>query len=78
MQEMLQGGQHSVILSTFIKLIFVIKIFLSIFEWLFYTGFTVPRSRADLLQTQINVSGIFFKLEGLKNEVMQYRFSLCI
>ena len=39
--RMLQG-EHSAILSTFIKLPFVIKIFvLSIFEWLFYTGFTV-------------------------------------
>ena len=39
--RMLQG-EHSAILWTFIKLPFVIKIFvLSIFEWLFYTGFTV-------------------------------------
>ena len=39
--RMLQG-EHSAILSTFIKLPFVIKIFvLSIFEWPFYTGFTV-------------------------------------
>ena len=38
---MLQG-EHSAILSTFIKLAFVIKIFvLSIFEWPFYTGFTL-------------------------------------
>ena len=38
---MLQG-EHSAILSTFIKLPLVIKTFvLSIFEWLFYTGFTV-------------------------------------
>ena len=38
---MLQG-EHSAIHSTFIKLPFVIKIFaLSIFEWPFYTGFTV-------------------------------------
>ena len=38
---MLQG-EHSAILSTFFKLPFVIKIFvLSIFEWPFYTGFTV-------------------------------------
>ena len=38
---MLQG-EHSAILSTFIKLPFVMKIFvLSIFEWPFYTGFTV-------------------------------------
>ena len=35
----LQGG-HSAILSTFIKVPFVIKTFvLSIFEWLFYAGF---------------------------------------
>ena len=39
--RMLQGG-HSSILLTFIKLPFVIKIFvLSIFERRFYTGFTV-------------------------------------
>ena len=38
---MLQG-EHSAILSTFNKLPSVIKIFvLSIFEWPFYTGFTV-------------------------------------
>ena len=35
-------GEHSAILLTFIKLPFVIKIFvLSIFELPFYTGFTV-------------------------------------
>ena len=34
--------EHSAILSTFIKLPFIIKIFcLSIFEWPFYTGLTV-------------------------------------
>ena len=39
--RMLQG-EHSAILLTFIELPFVIKIFvLSIFEWPFYTGFTV-------------------------------------
>ena len=38
---MLQG-EHSAILLTFIKLLVVIKIsVLSIFEWPFYTGFTV-------------------------------------
>ena len=38
---MLQG-EHSAILLAFIKLPIVIKIFvLSIFEWPFYTGFTV-------------------------------------
>ena len=40
--RMLQG-EHSAILSTFIKLQFVIKIFaLSFFEWPLKTGFTVP------------------------------------
>ena len=40
--RMLQG-EHSAILSTFIKLPFVIKIFvLSIFEWSLKTGYTVP------------------------------------
>ena len=35
-------GEHSAILSTFIKIPFVIKIFvLSIFEWPFYTSFVV-------------------------------------
>ena len=43
--KMLQGD-HSAILSTFIKLPFVTKIFvLSIFEWPFYTGFTVIISK---------------------------------
>ena len=35
-------AEHSAILSIFIKLQFVIKIFvMSILEWPFYTGFTV-------------------------------------
>ena len=35
-------GDHSAIILTFIKLPLVLKIFvLSIFEWPFYTGFTV-------------------------------------
>ena len=39
--RMLQG-EHSTILSTFIKLLFVLKTFvLSIFVWLFKTGLTV-------------------------------------
>ena len=58
--RMLQG-EHSAILSTFIKLPFVIKIFvLSIFEWPFYTAFTVHRSniccRNMIFKGKINVS----------------------
>ena len=42
-------GEHSAIFSTFIKLPFVIKIFvLSIFEWPFYTGFTVVNFLANI------------------------------
>ena len=48
---MLQGV-HSVIISTFIKLPFVIKIFvLSIFERPFYTGFTLYKSN-NTIKTQ--------------------------
>ena len=44
--------EHSAILSTFIKLPFVIKIFvLSILEWLFYTGFTVQKGRSGHAST---------------------------
>ena len=52
MGRMLQG-EHSAILLTFVKLLFVIKIFvLSIFEWPFYTGFTVASflDNADLVK----------------------------
>ena len=51
---MLQG-EHSAILLTFIKLPFVIKIFvLSIFEWLFSTGLTVH----DLIGGFVYVTGL--------------------
>ena len=41
-------GEYSAILSTFITVPFAIKIFiLSIFEWPFYTGFTVLLSRVS-------------------------------
>ena len=43
--------EHSAILLTSIKLPFVIKIFvLSIFEWPFYTGFTVKISPLIVLE----------------------------
>ena len=49
-------GEHSAILLTFIKLLFVIKIFvLSIFEWPFYTGSTVLLS-SDYGKSIINLS----------------------
>ena len=39
--RMLQLGDHSTILSTFIKLPFVIKFFVLYLEWPYYTDFTV-------------------------------------
>ena len=49
---MLQG-EHSAILLTFIKLPFVMKIFvLSTFEWLFYAGFTVHCIHYGLIRVQ--------------------------
>ena len=54
--RMLQG-EHSAILLTFIKLTFVIKIFvLSIFEWPFYTGFTVYNNFEDKI---VNIFNLF-------------------
>ena len=47
--------EHSAILSTFMKLPFVIKIFgLYIFEWPFYTGFTVKCLFDLILYVQVN------------------------
>ena len=60
---MLQG-EHSAILSTFIKLPFVIKIsVLSIFEWPLYTGLTVPIKTP--IKPPDRTNQIFFKY-GLK------------
>ena len=52
-------GEHSTILPTFIKLPFVIKIIvLSIFEWPFYTGFTVyVQERCKMLKIEGEVAG---------------------
>ena len=62
---MLQG-EHSAIFSTFIKLPFVIKIFvLFIFEWQFYTGFTVLKRLA-------NASSHFLPIYGLKGALTRY------
>ena len=47
-------GEHSAILLTFIKLPFVIKIFvLSIFEWPFYTGFFCSPSDTEKQADQV-------------------------
>ena len=51
-------GEHSAILSTFIKLPLFIKIFLSNFEWPFYTGFTVQQFADFLRQLDANISPV--------------------
>ena len=50
--------EHSAILSTFIKLPFVFKIFvMSIFEWPLKTGFTVScPSNEDLFEPRLFIS----------------------
>ena len=47
------------ILSTFSKLPIVIKIFLSIYEWPFYTGFTVRRAGKPPQVLNCNILGVF-------------------
>ena len=64
---MLQG-EHSAKLLTLIKLPFVIKIFiLSIFEWPFYTGFTVNVFNYALL-----FGGLMLE-EPFNGSVLNYR-----
>ena len=55
------------ILSTFIRLPFVINIFvLSIFEWPFYTGFTVPiKSNNFKFNSQLSLNKTEIKSEML-------------
>ena len=67
---MLQG-EHSAILSAFIKLPFVVKIFvLSTFEWRFYTGFTVIHHIFEPVQ-EILVLVTYASSEGL-DEYIQW------
>ena len=76
---MLQG-EHSAILSTFIKLPFVIRIFvLSIFEWPFYTGITVcdfsitNSTNAESTERSIKKTSC-----GNSKEPSQMRWFICI
>ena len=72
---MLQG-EHSAILSTFIKLPFVIKIcVLSTFEWLLKTGFTVLPDSIDL--GLINLC-IFVKFSDLACAFTENMKIMCI
>ena len=70
---MLQG-EHSAILSTFIKLLVVIKTFaLSIFEWLFYTGIIVKVEPLDIVEHAGFALGFIF----LSPPFSPIRFFLC-
>ena len=70
--RMLQG-EHSAILSTFIKLPFVIKIFvLSIFQWPFYTSFTVYLWKMGT--TSILYANTYGKNTRLFFEIMLFSF----
>ena len=70
-------SKHSAILSTFIKLPFVIKFFvLSIFEWLLKTGFTVLMKNVQAckklnmhLQLSSRARGLFW---GLRLDLPPY------
>ena len=65
--EILPKGELSAILSTFIKLPFVIKIFvLSIFERPFYTGFTVCKI---LSGSCLNTFEVLGNEKSIKNKV---------
>ena len=60
--------EHSAIGSTFIKLPVVIKNFvLSIFEWLFYTGFTVVCLISGYIVNSEIFARILFSLIALKD-----------
>ena len=57
--------QHSAILSTFIKLPFVIKIFaLSIFEWPFYTDFTTYTVKSGLDEDSCKYVSFYDRLDS--------------
>ena len=68
--------EHPAILSTFIKLPFVIKIFvLSIFEWPFYTGLTVPSRHIMLAKSILCTMPMqFATLVGLVYMVFRWSF----
>ena len=71
--------EHSAILSTCIELPFVIKIIvLSIFEWPFYTGFTVyaPTVFASISLRCQSISSLFSVLEQAGSAIQNYSNSV--
>ena len=84
---MLQG-EHTAILLTFIKLPFVIKLFvLSIFEWPFYTGFTVhwkhilyvkmyPFKEKISIKRCFKIASVDFKMSSATFKIFTQRWRL--
>ena len=65
-------GEHSAILLTFIKLPFIIKIFiLSIFEWPFYTGFTVNYQSSHFVKNGLVTKSL---VENILRQVYKEHF----
>ena len=70
---MLQG-EHSALLSTFIKLPFVMKIFdLSIFEWPFYTDLTVIIVLVDQQDSHMKITALITGAQWLSGRVLDSR-----
>ena len=67
--------EHSAIHSTFIRLPFVIKIFvLSIFEWPFYTCFTVELNSSRITELPINGVIYYHATTSLAKVVHEIKF----
>ena len=71
---------HSAILSTFIKLPFVIKVFvLSTFEWQFYTGFTVQSNETqENIVYNVYLKKLYFTCENVKSCISHENFFIII
>ena len=75
--RMLQG-EHSALLSTFIKLPFVIKIIvLSIFEWLLYTEFTVCDQEQFISDSSVSHTyRVGWRMAGLRSRAITFKLPL--
>ena len=67
--------EHFATLSTFIKLPFVIKMFvLSIFEWPFYTGFTLIDFVLVIYHNKCFLSGALYKVKPYHSDRLSYTY----
>ena len=72
--------EYSALLSAFIKLPFVIKTFvLSIFEWPFYTGFTVFRNKQKMkINRKSSMDNILLTLDNRNSDKSKSQLKLKI